>query len=122
MTNVWIMRKSKDTTDRGDRRVLVRADAITWLSADDHQVRATELGSDDVTVLADEKDGGHDGPLLPEGFNVDLLFAVSEARRRAGEAADDAHREDRVLVAQVYEGDWVWREFRPSEPEPKPVP
>ncbi|MFJ7023472.1 MULTISPECIES: hypothetical protein [unclassified Streptomyces] len=117
------MRKSKNTTTtKGDRRVLVRADAITYLSADDHQVRATELGSDDITVLADEKDAGHNGPLLPEGFNLDLLFAISEARRRASEADDDPHGEDRVLVAQVDDGEWVWREFRPSAPEPKPVP
>ncbi|OAR25054.1 hypothetical protein A8W25_28740 [Streptomyces sp. ERV7] len=43
----------------------MRADAITYLSANDHQVRASELGSDDITVLVDEKDAGFNGPLLP---------------------------------------------------------
>ncbi|MGZ2361501.1 hypothetical protein LRE75_33290 [Streptomyces sp. 372A] len=110
------MRKSKNTTTiKGDRRVLVRADAITWLSADDHQVRASELGSDDVTVLADEKDGGPNGPLLPEGFNVDMLRMVSEMRRKLA-----TNSEDYVLTAQVIDGAWTWRAFAVSEPEPKP--
>ncbi|MFM9815630.1 hypothetical protein ACKI16_45050 [Streptomyces scabiei] len=120
MTNIWVMRKSE--TDRGDRAVLVRADAITYLSADDHQVRASELGSDEIVVLADETDGGTDGPLLPPGFNADLLYAITDSRRRAREATDDADEEDRILIAQVYEGGWTWREFRPSQPEPKPEP
>ncbi|WP_406446872.1 hypothetical protein OHB14_50255 [Streptomyces sp. NBC_01613] len=67
--------------------------------------------------LADEKDGGHDGPLLPAGSQSDLLFAVSEARRGAREATDDANEEDRILVAEVDDGDWVWREVRPFESE-----
>lgn len=120
MTNVWIMRKSPDRTGRGQgiRRVLVRADAITYLSADDHQVRATELGSDDITVLVDEKDAVN-GPLLPEGFNVDMLHMVSELRRKL---AADGDSEDHVLTAQVVDGAWVWRAFAVSEPEPKPIP
>ncbi|WP_198359126.1 hypothetical protein [Streptomyces fildesensis] len=117
MTTVWIMRKNKDTT--GERSVLVRADAITYLSANEHQVRTTELGSDNITLLADVSDGGPNAPLLPEGFNVDLLFAISSARRDARDATDDPDEEDRVLMAQLEEGDWVWKTFRPSGPEPK---
>lgn len=122
MANVWIMRKSKNPKDRTDRSVLVRADSITYLSASEHQVRASELGSDETVVLADEKDGGHSGPLLPLDFHTDLLYAITDSRRRAREATDDGDEEDRILVAQVYEGGWIWREFRPSEPEPKPEP
>ncbi|RSO26426.1 hypothetical protein DMH15_29585 [Streptomyces sp. WAC 06725] len=98
---------------------MVRADAITYLSADDHQVRATEFGSDGITVLVDEEDGGHNGPLLPEGFNVDMLDMVSEVRRKL---AADGDTEDHVVTAQVVDGAWVWRAFAVSGPEPKPIP
>ncbi|GHI24663.1 hypothetical protein Shyd_60340 [Streptomyces hydrogenans] len=84
--NIWIMRKIQGSSHgRGDRRFLVRADAITYLSGDDDQVRASQLGSDEFSVIADVKDGGPTAPKLPDGFNVDLLFAISEARRRAQE-------------------------------------
>lgn len=122
MTNVWVMRRSKNPRDGTDRSVLVRADSITWLSASEHQVRASELGSDETVVLADEKDGGHGSPLLPLDFHADLLYAVTNSRRCAREATDDADEEDRILIAQVYQGGWTWREFRPSEPEPTPEP
>ena len=120
MTNVWIMRKSKKSpADKEVRRILVRADAITYLSANDHQVRASKVGSDDITVLADDKDGGHGGPLLPEGFNLDLLDKVSEVRRKL---AADGDSEDHVVTAQIVDGAWTWRSFAVSEPEPKPNP
>ncbi|GAA1376564.1 hypothetical protein ACFPK5_00740 [Streptomyces beijiangensis] len=114
------MRKSPDRTGAGPgaRRVLVRADAITFLSADDHQVRASELGSDDITVLVDEKDAGFNVPLLPVGFNLDLLHTVGELRRKL---AADGDTEDHVLTAQVVDGAWVWRVFAVSEPEPRPT-
>ncbi|MFF7258591.1 hypothetical protein [Streptomyces microflavus] len=112
------MRKSQDRTGQGTRRVLVRADAITYLSANDHQVRASQVGSDDITVLVDEKDVGYNAPLLPEGFNVDMLHMVSELRRKL---AADGDTEDHVLTAQVVDGAWVWRAFAVSEPEPKPT-
>ncbi|GHI25534.1 hypothetical protein Shyd_69050 [Streptomyces hydrogenans] len=63
-------------------------------------MRASQLGSDEFSVIADVKDGGPTAPKLPDGFNVDLLFAISEARRRAQEDNDDPHQEDRVLVAR----------------------
>jgi hypothetical protein len=114
------MRKSKkNPAAKEERRILVRIDAITFLSADDHQVRASKVGSDDITVLVDEKDGGHGGPLLPEGFNVDLLDVASEVRRKL-EA--DGDTEDHIVTAQVVDGAWVWRSFAASEPEPKPTP
>ncbi|MFE2529057.1 hypothetical protein ACFXEL_33070 [Streptomyces sp. NPDC059382] len=116
MTNIWIMRKSQDPAGRGGRRVMVRADAITYLSADDHQVRATELGSDNITVLADKKDGGHNSPPLPEGFNADMLYMVSDLRRQL---AADGDSEDHVLIAQTVDGTWEWRTFAVSEIEPK---
>ncbi|WP_119580633.1 hypothetical protein [Streptomyces europaeiscabiei] len=120
--NIWVMRKSEGSDGRGDRRVrrvLVRVDAITYMSADDHQVRASELGSDEIVVLVDEKDGGHGGPLLPEGFNVDLLDMVSELRRKL---AADGDTEDHIVTAQVVDGTWIWRSFAASESEPKPTP
>ncbi|MEU9032670.1 hypothetical protein AB0D46_35225 [Streptomyces sp. NPDC048383] len=113
------MRKSKDPAGRGDRRVMVRADAITYLSADDHQVRATELASDNIMVLADKKDAGHDSPPLPEGFNADMLYVVSDLRRQLAANGDS---EDHVLIAQVVDGTWEWRPFAVSEVEPKPTP
>lgn len=120
MTHVWIMRKKDSPPVGTSRSALVRADAITHLSMYESQVRASELGSDEVAVLVDTADGGHDAPPLPDDFHLTLLFAVSESRRSAREATDDANEEDRVLVAQLDDGNWVWREFRPSEPEPKP--
>ena len=120
MTHVWIMRKKDSPPVGASRSALVRADAITHLSMYESQVRASELGSDEVAVLVDAEDGGHNAPPLPDDFHLTLLFAVSESRRSAREAIDDANEEDRVLVAQVDDGNWVWREFRPSEPEPKP--
>lgn len=119
MTNIWIMRKSQAPTGGGDRRVMVRADAITYLSADDRQVRATELGSDNITVLADTNDAGHNSPPLPEGFNADMLYMVSDLRRQL---AADGDSEDHVLIAQVVDGAWEWRAFAASEQEPKPTP
>ncbi|WP_374778693.1 hypothetical protein OG756_42075 (plasmid) [Streptomyces sp. NBC_01310] len=117
MANVWIMRKGRDTTGDGNRRVLVRADAITYLNANDRQVRAGQLGSDDITVLVEQRDAGHNAPLLPEDFNVDMLDMVSEVRRKL---AADGDTEDHVVTAQVVDGTWVWRAFAVSEPEPTP--
>ncbi|GHI27089.1 hypothetical protein Shyd_84600 [Streptomyces hydrogenans] len=76
-------------------------------------------------VLGDRRSSRTEVRLLqaPDGFNVDLLFAISEARRRAQEDNDDPHQEDRVLVAQTWDGDWMWREFPPlRELSRKPEP
>ncbi|MFE9934371.1 hypothetical protein [Streptomyces sp. NPDC005533] len=115
MTNIWIMRKS----ETGISRVLLRADAINYLDADDRQVRASLSGSNEISVLVDAKDGGLDGPLLPDDFSLTLLFAISQAKQDALLATDDPDEEDRVLVAQLEGGEWVWKTFRPSAPEPK---
>jgi hypothetical protein len=120
VTHVWIMRKKRRPSVGASRFALVRADAITHLSMYESQVRASELRSDEVAVLVDTADGGHDAPPLPDDFPLTLLFAVSETRRSARDATDDANEEDRVLVAQLDDGNWVWREFRPSEAEPEP--
>ncbi|MFD5489508.1 hypothetical protein ACFWIV_29040 [Streptomyces virginiae] len=119
MTNIWIMRKTQDPAGGRDRRVMVRADAITYLIADDRQVRAAELGSDNTTVLADKKDAGPSAPPLPEGFNADMQYMVSDLRRQL---AADGDSEDHVLIAQVVDGEWEWRAFAASETEPKPTP
>lgn len=120
MTHVWIMRKRDRPPVGASRSTLVRADAITQLSMYESQVRASELGSDEVLVLVDAEDGGHDAPPLPEDFHTALLYAITDSRRRARDAKDDADEEDRILIAQVDGGYWVWWGFRPSEPEPTP--
>lgn len=118
MTNVWIMRKMKG---KDNRSVLVRADAITYLSGDDREVRASELGSDEVVVLADDMDGGRNAPLLPPDFHTDLIYAITQTRKNVRDATDAPDQEDRILMAQVEDDCWVWKEFRPSEPSPKPT-
>lgn len=120
MKHVWIMRKRHRPASGAPKSTLVRADAISYLSMRENQVRASELGSDEIVVLADTEDGGHNAPELPEDFHTDLLFAVAMARRDARDAADDADEQDRILLAQLEDGEWVWKMFRPSEPEPKP--
>ncbi|MFE7276508.1 hypothetical protein [Streptomyces sp. NPDC057623] len=106
MTHVWIMRKKNRPSVGTSKSALVRADAITHLSMYESQVRASELGSDEVAVLVDTADGGHEAPPLPDDFHLTLLFAVSEARRNARDATD-ANEEDRVLVAQLDDGNWA---------------
>lgn len=86
------MRKKDRPPVGAARSALVRADAITHLNMYESQLRASELGSDEVAVLADTADGGHEAPPLPEDFHLTLLFAVSEARRSARKATDDAAR------------------------------
>ncbi|MFJ9623779.1 hypothetical protein [Streptomyces sp. NPDC101181] len=117
---VWIMRKSYRPATGAPKSTLVRADAISYLSVRENQLRASELGSDEIVVLADTEDGGHGAPELPEDFHTDLLFAVAMARRDARDADDDVDEQDRILLAQLEDGHWVWKMFRPSEPEPKP--
>ncbi|MFG2903330.1 hypothetical protein ACGFZH_40415 [Streptomyces zaomyceticus] len=119
--HVWIMRKRYRPAVGAPKSSLVRADAISYLSMRENQVRASSApGSDEIVVLADTEDGGHGAPGLPEDFHTDLLFAVAVARRDARDATDDGDEEDRILMAQLEEGNWVWKMFRPSEPEPKP--
>ncbi|MCX4391448.1 hypothetical protein [Streptomyces sp. NBC_01767] len=120
VTHVWIMRRRNSPPVGTARSSLVRADAITRLSMYDGYVRASELGSDEVAVLAKAEDGGHNAPPLPGDFHTDLIFAITQARRDARNATDDPDEEDRILMAQLEDGDWVWKTFRPSEPEPKP--
>lgn len=120
MKHVWIMRKRYRPTNGAPKSTLVRADAISYLSMRENQVRASELGSDEIVVLAETEDGGHGAPELPEDFHTDLLFAVAMARRDARDATDDPDEQDRILLAQLEDGHWVWKVFRPSEPEPKP--
>ncbi|MFI5752458.1 hypothetical protein ACIBBE_42930 [Streptomyces sp. NPDC051644] len=115
MTNIWVMRNTKVSGE--DRSTLVRADAISYLRADDHKVVAAELGSLEPVTLADEADGAPDGPLLPTGFHTDLLDMVSTVRRKT---AADGDTEDHVLVAQVLDDAWAWRSFAVSEPVPRP--
>ncbi|WP_327411385.1 hypothetical protein OG458_42605 (plasmid) [Streptomyces sp. NBC_01281] len=104
----------------GSRSTLVRADAISYLSIRNKQLRASELGSDEVVVLADSDDVGFDAPKLPDDFHTDLLFAVAMARRDLRDATDDGDEEDRILLAHIDDGAWVWKMFRPSEPIPEP--
>ncbi|MDO0917796.1 hypothetical protein QQM39_45555 [Streptomyces sp. DT2A-34] len=117
MTHVWIMRKKNRPSVGTSKSALVRADAITHLSMYESQVRASELGSDEVAVLVDTADGGHEAPPLPDDFHLTLLFAVSAAQcagchrreRRGSRPGRSAGRRELGL-----------REFRPSEPEPEP--
>ena len=59
-------------------------------------------------------------PCAATGVPYRLARCDPDSRRRAREAAaDDEDEEDRILIAQVYEGGWTWRESGPSEPEPE---
>lgn len=121
MKHIWIMRKRHRPASGRPKSTLVRADAISYLSMRENQVRASAgIGSDELVVLADTEDGGRGAPELPEDFHTDLLFAVAMARRDARDSTDDADEQDRILLAQLEDGHWVWKMFLPSEPEPKP--
>ncbi|MFC4883792.1 hypothetical protein ACFPK5_01100 [Streptomyces beijiangensis] len=96
----------------------MRADAITFLSADDHQVRASELGSDDITVLVDEKDAGFNVPLLPW---ASTSTCCTRSASCAGSSPPTGTPRITSSPAQVVDGAWVWRVFAVSEPEPRPT-
>lgn len=110
MQRIWIMRKIDWAPDGTPRSVLVRADAISYLSLEKRQIRVAEVGSDSA-VLADTTDCGHNAPELPDSFDADLLFAIAMARR---DAACNADEDDRILMAQLEDEHWVWRMFRPT--------
>ncbi|GGO58821.1 hypothetical protein [Streptomyces lasiicapitis] len=105
MADVWVL-----DTPLQERRtsILVRADAITYLSCDRHKLIASRLESEETVALAQE--GTYMGkrtPPLPENFHTALLAAIGQARKQA-----DTTGEDQVLMAETDDHDeWSWGVF-----------
>ncbi|MEU9700294.1 hypothetical protein [Streptomyces sp. NPDC047981] len=112
MPDIWVM---GTTQHEGRSGQLVRADAITHLSATVDKVTASRIGSEDAVTLV-HKDAFGLGvpeplPSLPEDFHLALLVKLGEARTQARDG-----KEDLVLVPGVDDNkEWDWTIVRASE-------
>ncbi|MFD6417490.1 hypothetical protein [Streptomyces sp. NPDC060194] len=66
MTDIWILRNEKS------RSMLVRAEAIVRLHADEQEVCASQAGSDGLVVLVNTKDRP-ERSVLPRHFHLDRV-------------------------------------------------
>ncbi|MFI5987308.1 hypothetical protein ACIBEA_41365 [Streptomyces sp. NPDC051555] len=71
MAEVWLLHEYVGETE------LFRAEAIEHLRSDRQQVVARRVGGDSYTTILHTSGRGE----LPDGFAVDLLVAIGEARR-----------------------------------------
>ncbi|WP_374778591.1 hypothetical protein OG756_41870 (plasmid) [Streptomyces sp. NBC_01310] len=103
MPDVWVM---GTTLHEGRSGQLVRADAITYLSATVDKVTASRIGSDEAATLAHKSAFGlgAPAPLLPEDFHLALLVTLGEAREQARDG-----KEDLVVVPGLDDNkEWDW--------------
>ncbi|WP_307711656.1 hypothetical protein [Streptomyces sp. V4I23] len=102
MADVWVLHRTPApaTDTSAASSVLVRADTISLLRANEYSVKAGQHGATTV-VLADSVDGND---ALPLDFHIELVAAVTRARRAARNGD-----EDQVVIAELSRtGGWEW--------------
>ncbi|MEV4333731.1 hypothetical protein AB0K02_24865 [Streptomyces sp. NPDC049597] len=102
MADVWVLHRTPaPATDMSAASsVLVRADTISLLRANEYSVKAGQHGATTV-VLADSVEGAD---VLPLDFHIELVAAVARARR----AARDGDQDQVVVAEPGRTGGWEW--------------
>lgn len=96
MADIWVLSQSV-----ADLSTLVRADAITYLSASREKVSGARLETAHTVLLAHRAEQGRD---LPDNFHVAFLAKLAQARVQA-----ETSEEDLVLMARLdSQGAWNW--------------
>ncbi|MEU3062783.1 hypothetical protein AB0P12_11370 [Streptomyces subrutilus] len=113
MAHVWIMRNTEGQYGQEETSGLVRADAVTYIRTTvGRKVVVADVASQEVVTLADEQDGvQHGRPPLPRNFHTQLLARLNDLRQSV--RGDDD--EDRFVIAEIREGNWVWATYTFSE-------
>jgi hypothetical protein len=103
MADIWVLGRSRLDSRSGQ---LVRADAITYLTASAERLTASRLETDEVAVLISDAK-----PPLPENFHLALLVELGVARKMARDGDEDL-----VVLADLDDDHrWDWSVFPVSE-------